>query len=177
VKRVQKARVGFRQTAQGVPVLWESSVQPAARWHALGDGPVQYFASSAEGAWAEWLRHEEIKNPDELNDVIRVLWYADLGERTLAQPELSRKVLFGNADVYPQCQAEAKRLQGAGEVGLEVVSAALTHTLLYRTDNGTKTEQGEALVYVLFGVQPKLKASRVSEGGIPDILGRVRHFE
>jgi hypothetical protein len=177
VKRVQKARVGFRQTAQGVPVLWESSVQPAARWHAFGDGPVQYFASTGEGAWAEWLRHEEIKNPEELNDVIRVLWVAELGEHSLAQPELSRKVLLGNEDVYPQCQAEAKRLQDAGEVGLEVVSAALGHTLEYRTENGMKVEQGEALVYVLFGVQPKLRASRVSEGGIPDILERVRPFQ
>jgi hypothetical protein len=177
VKRVKKKRLGFRQTAQGVPVLWESSVQPAARWHTLGDGPLQYFASSPEGAWAEWLRHEEIKNPAELNDVTRVLWCAELGEAALAQPELSRKVLLGNEDVYPQCQAEAKRLQDAGEAGLEVVSAALTHTLECRTDNGVKVETGEALVYVLFGAQPKLRASRVSEGGLPDILGRVRHFE
>lgn len=177
MKRIKKSRVGFRQTAQGVPVLWESSVQPAARWHALGDGPVQYFASTGEGAWAEWLRHEEIKNPEELNDVIRVLWVADLGEAALAQPDLTRRVILGDTGAYPACQREAKRLHDAGEVGLEVVSAALTHTLLYRTENGTKTEEGEALVYVLFGIQPKLKASRVSEGGIPDILGRVRHFE
>jgi hypothetical protein len=175
VNRLKKFRIGFRQTAQGVPVLWESSQQPAARWHALGDGPVQYFASSAEGAWAEWLRHEEIKNPDELNDVIRVLWSADLGEMALVGPELSREVLLG--DVYEPCRVEAKRFQDLGEAGLETVSAALSHTLEYRTDNGVKVEKGEALVYVLFGTQPKLKASRVSDGGIPDLLERVRHFQ
>lgn len=174
MKRVKKRRTGFRQTAQGVPVLWESSLQPAARWHALGDGPVQYFASSPEGAWAEWLRHEEIKNPEELNDVIRVLWVAELGERVLAQPELSKRVLLG--DVYEPCQREAKRLQDTGEAGLETLSAALTHVLLYRTDHGTQVEEADALVYVLFETQPKLQAARVSEGGIPDILGRVRHF-
>jgi hypothetical protein len=156
-------------------VLWESSQQPAARWHALGDGPVQYFASSPEGAWAEWLRHEEIRNPDELNDVIRVLWAADLGEAALAKPDLPLKVLLGND--YAPCQKEAKRLQDLGEAGLETLSAALTYTLFYRTDNGTKTEEGAALVYVLFASQPQLEASRASIGGIPNILERVRHFE
>jgi RES domain len=175
VKRIKRTRTGFRQTALGLPFLWESSQQPAARWHAQGDGPVQYFASSAEGAWAEWLRHEEIKNADELNDVVRVLWTADLGEAVLAQPELSRKVLLG--DQYQACQQEAKRLQDSGEAGLETLSAALTHTLEYRTDNGMKSEEGEALVFVLFGVHPKLRASRVSEGGIPNILERVRQFQ
>jgi hypothetical protein len=40
--------------------LWESAAQPSARWHGLDDEPVQYFADTPDGAWAEFLRREGI---------------------------------------------------------------------------------------------------------------------
>ena len=39
------------------PFLWESSAQPAGRWHGSGEGPCHYFADTPYGAWAELLRH------------------------------------------------------------------------------------------------------------------------
>jgi hypothetical protein len=51
----------FRHADPSLPFLWEDVGQPPARWHGDGDGPVQYFTDTPDGAWAEFLRHEEIK--------------------------------------------------------------------------------------------------------------------
>ena len=53
----------YRHADTRLPFLWESSGQPAARWHADDEGPVQYFSETPDGAWAEFLRHEEITAP------------------------------------------------------------------------------------------------------------------
>ena len=49
----------FRQADPRYPFLWSDVSQPAARWHAVGEGPAHYFADTPDGAWAELLRHEE----------------------------------------------------------------------------------------------------------------------
>jgi len=53
----------YRHTDPRFPFLWESGGQPAGRWNAEGEGPVNTFADRPEGAWAELLRHEEITDP------------------------------------------------------------------------------------------------------------------
>ena len=58
--------IGFRQVDARYPFLWEDSRQPEGRWHAAGDGPAHYIADTPDGAWAEFLRHEEITDPDDL---------------------------------------------------------------------------------------------------------------
>ena len=50
----------FRQTDHRYPFLWESAEQPPGRWHGAGEGPAHYCADTPDGAWAEFLRHEEI---------------------------------------------------------------------------------------------------------------------
>jgi hypothetical protein len=49
--------------------LWEAASQPAARWHADGEGPAQYLADTPVGAWAEFLRHEGITDEADLSGV------------------------------------------------------------------------------------------------------------
>ena len=44
----------FRHADPRRPFFWESSVQPAGRWHAAGDGPVQYLADTPDGAIPTW---------------------------------------------------------------------------------------------------------------------------
>lgn len=46
----------------------------SARWHGPGEGPVQYFADTPDGAWAEFVRHEGITEESELVNVRRALW-------------------------------------------------------------------------------------------------------
>ena len=60
--------IGFRHADPRYPFLWEGAGQPAARWHAAGDGPAHYFCDTPDGAWAEFLRHEEISDPDDFGD-------------------------------------------------------------------------------------------------------------
>ena len=53
----------YRHTDPRFPFLWESAGQPGSRWNVAGEGPVNTFADTPEGAWAELLRHEEIADP------------------------------------------------------------------------------------------------------------------
>ena len=75
---------GFRHADHRYPFLWESAAQPAGRWHADGDGPCQYLADTPDGAWAEFLRHEEITDPDDLPGITRSLWAVEVPDPVLA---------------------------------------------------------------------------------------------
>src|SRR5262249_12367623 len=77
---VSRDMIGFRHTDPRFPFLWEEASQPAARWHAAGEGPVHYFCDTPDGAWAEFLRHEEITDPADLITIRRTIWAVDLGE-------------------------------------------------------------------------------------------------
>ena len=72
--------MGFRHTDPRYPFLWEDTSQPAGRWHSQDERPVQYFCDTPDGAWAEFLRHEEITEPEDLRTIRRALWAVDLGE-------------------------------------------------------------------------------------------------
>ena len=90
----------FRHTDPRFPFLQEAAGQPAARWHAPGEGPVHYFADTADGAWAEFLRHEEITDPADLAGIARAIWSIDLPRpRTV---ELRASEAFGrlNLDIF-----------------------------------------------------------------------------
>jgi hypothetical protein len=65
--------VGFRHGDPRFPFFWESDRQPEGRWHGSGEGPVQYLADTPDGAWAEFLRHEEITEVADLAGVRRRL--------------------------------------------------------------------------------------------------------
>ena len=41
--------IGFRHADHRYPFLWESNAQSAGRWHADGEGPVQYLADTPTG--------------------------------------------------------------------------------------------------------------------------------
>src|SRR5207237_7071664 len=71
--------MGFRQVDARYPFLWEDHRQPAGRWHADGDGPAHYFSDTPDGAWAEFLRHEEITDAADLSTIRRQIWAVDIG--------------------------------------------------------------------------------------------------
>src|ERR1700686_738016 len=85
--------------------LWESTDQPPARWHGPGEGPVQYFADTPDGAWAEFLGHEGIAEEADLVKVRRPLGAIELrtcvsGEVLGGAPSLSESVLTGGISPY-----------------------------------------------------------------------------
>ncbi len=122
------ARLCFRHCDWRLPFLWQSDRLPAARWHGDGDGPANYFADTPIGAWAEFLRHEEITGPADLAGIQRSLWLVELPDDGYAAPRLSATVKTGGLSSYPTCQAEARRLRRKGAQRLEAPAAALLST-------------------------------------------------
>ena len=174
-------RVGFRHCDPRFPFLWQEASQPAARWHADGEGPANYFADTPVGAWAEFLRHEGITDPADLAGVRRSLWAAAVPEDGYATTSLPDRTLFGDQSTYPACQAEAARLRAGGAERIEVRGAAvLPGRAAGWTANptlATARSPRDGLVWVLFG--PSDVAGWIAvDGGAPPalVLPLVRHF-
>ena len=179
--------IGFRHADHRYPFLWETSAQPGGRWHADGEGPVQYLADTPDGAWAEFLRHEEITDPDDLPGITRSLWAVEVPDQVLADAHLvpsggmAASDITGGTETYPACQdyARAQRLRGVTD--MVATSAALcpggAHGQV--TDNGLRdAENRDGTTWVLFGRRPELRGWRVVDRGAPParILGLTRHL-
>jgi hypothetical protein len=174
---------GFRHGDSRYPFFWESSRQPAARWHASGEGPVQYLADTPDGAWAEFLRHEEITDPADLAGVDRRLWAVELpGDiDAAAAPDLDQRDLFGDLASYSACQAEARRLRADGAQAIVAPSAALRPGEAggQLTDGGLKdAPERDGVVWVLVGARPDLRGWAAVDSGSPPlrVLWRVRYM-
>lgn len=171
----------YRHNDSRYPFLWEEASQPSARWHRVGHGPAQYFADTPGGAWAEFLRHEEITDAVDLEGVSRALWAVEVGDPATSVPELPEVVSRGGRDSYPECQDEAARLRADGATALLAKSAALQDG----TAGGWRVELGlrdgpraDGRAFVLFGTRPDLVGWLVVDRGRPPIqlLAAVRHF-
>lgn len=171
--------IAYRNAPPGVPFFWESSDQPAGRWHAGGEGPVQYLATTPDAAWAEFLRQAEITDPDEVPDVRRALWAVEIADdQAYEHPTLAAGQLTGGAATYAACQAEARRLRDGGASALRAPSAAIRPGPSgFRVDRGLvqgPSQTDETLV--LFGRRPDLRGWRACAEGHPgpELLPRVR---
>jgi hypothetical protein len=173
----------FRHCDRRFPFLWESSTQPGARWHAEGEGPVQYFADTPSGAWAEFLRHEGVREEKDLDGIRRALWAVEVPVEALdvREPALDPAVLRGGPDAYPRCQAQARRLRNAGAQAVRAPSAALKSGAAagWVVDGGERgSAPRDGVVLALFGGQAACIGWPVVEAGAPPerVLDRVRHF-
>jgi hypothetical protein len=142
---------------------------------------VQYLADTPDGAWAEFLRHEEIVDPDDLAGIERSLWAVEVPDADHGVPVLPAKVMLGGRDTYPRCQREARRLRRSGADRLVAPCAALVPATPsgWRTDGGLV--QGEPLderTWALFGRFPQVVAWVAGDSSRPrpDLLERVNHF-
>jgi hypothetical protein len=172
----------YRHADPRFPFLWETSDQAPARWHGPEEGPVQYFADTPDGAWAEFLRHEGIADEAELFNVRRALWAIELPDDLATDaPKLSHAVLTGGVDTYAACQAEARRLVANGATAVSAPSAALVPggARGWKVDGGLKlAPERDANVLALFGPRPDLTGWAACYTGSPrpDLLARVRQF-
>jgi hypothetical protein len=175
---------GWRHCDPRYPFLWQTSAQPAARWHGEGEGPANYFADTPSGAWAEFLRHEGITDEADLAGVRRSLWMVELPAapaRKVGYPRLADAVLFGDERSYPACQAEAQRLRAAGASRLEVRGAALlpgqARGWLAGATLTREQRPRDGLVWVQFGAAALVGWVAVHAGSPPaEVLGLVRHL-
>lgn len=104
--------IGFRHCDRRFGLLWLTTAQPEARWQATGEGPANYFADTPTGAWAEFLRHEQITDDADLAGVRRSLWVVELPDDGLCDAGAARRgasrrssQLFG----LPSGSAQASR--------------------------------------------------------------------
>lgn len=172
--------MAFRHADSRFPPLWESDAQPAARWHAAQQGPVQYFADTPDGAWAEFLRHEEITDPADLETIERAVWVIETPDEGYADVDLPPAVLTGGLDTYADCQEEARRLRAAKAPGIQARSAALKSggAAGWRVETGVQPGPArDGWVRVLFGPRPDLVGWRAAVGRpSADLLSHVRHL-
>ena len=164
--------VWFRNADRRWPFFWEDASQPPARWHGPSEGPAQYLADTPDGAWAEFLRHEEITDPAELPGIRRNLWAIEVpsDDPSPRVPDLPGDLLQGGLDSYSDCQREARRLRADGVTSLEAPSAALY-------DGGARGELTRAglieanardgRVRVLYGPRPDLRGWLCAGQGQP----------
>lgn len=173
----------YRHTDPRFPFLWESAEQPTGRWNGPGEGPVQYFADTPDGAWAEFLRHEGISQESEVVNVRRALWAVEFpDELSLEEPRLAREVLTGGLGTYQSCQEEARRLRARGARGLRAPSAALqpggAHG--WKVEGGLQpARQRDGSVVALFGTRPEAVGWAAAAAAHPrtELLSSVRLIE
>lgn len=174
--------IAFRQADPRYPFLWEGPRQPAGRWHADGDGPAHYFADTPDGAWAEFLRHEEITDVDDLATIRRQMWAVDIGDAAAARMTLPAETLTGGPDTYPRCQQEARRVRNDGHARLIARSAALVPggARGMRVSDGVHADAArDGDVIVIFGSPDSLVGWIAADAASPpaDLLGRVNHYK
>ncbi len=172
----------FRHVDPRYPFLWETPDQPPARWHDVGDGPVHYLSDTSDGAWAEFLRHEEITDPADLAGVERTMWAVEILDAPGRRSGLPLAVVTGGPATYERCRRYARRLRAEGDAGFSVEGAALRRGEAsgWRVENGLQPgPDRNGRVLVLFGPRPDLVGWPAATAGRPPtyLLDRVRRFE
>ena len=173
--------IGFRQIDARYPFLWEGRDQPAARWHGEGEGPAHYLADTPHGAWAEFLRHEEITDAEDLETIHRQIWAVEIDDSPAVPVRLPMAVVTGGLESYERCQQEARRLRAGGASRLIAPSAALLPGGAAGNVVSSGQQSGpprDGRVIIVFGQPQKMMGWMVANAARPheDLLARVRHF-
>jgi len=174
--------IAYRHVDSRFPFLWESADQPPARWHGPGEGPVQYFADTPDGAWAEFLRHEGITEESELINVRRALWAIEFPDDLAAEtPRLPPAILTGGIETYEACQKEARRLRANGTKVLRAPAAGLLPggARGWKVDGGLQpAAERDGIILAVFGPRPDAVGWAAAFPGRPRsaLLMRVRHL-
>lgn len=145
-------RLGLRVCDRRYPFLWTASGQQAGRWNRDGDEPVHYLANSPTVAWAEWIRHQEIEDPEDLEGVAAALWAVLMPEHWTQQDlqpvNLSMELVLGTTPEAKHARlALVDQLKRQGARGLLAPTAALhqSETALPCTRVLDGTEEADVL--------------------------------
>jgi len=174
--------IGFRQVDARYPFLWEASTQPAGRWHAESDGPAHYFADTPDGAWAEFLRHEEITDAADVRTIRRQLWAVEIGDAPAVPVSLPEAIVMGDVGTYARCQREARAIRSAGAKRIIARSAALVRggARGFVVNRGVQRATArDGHVVVIFGPPAEFVGWVAADAGQPsvDLLDRVHHYQ
>ena len=171
--------IAFRHTDPRFPFLREDASQPTGRWNATGE-LTHYFCDTPDGAWAEFLRHEEIDDPEDILTIRRALWAVDIGDAPTQIPDLPYETMTGGLETWPVCQKAAQQHRTRTD-GMSTQSAALKSGGAHgwRVDGGLQLgPEQDGKVFVLFGPRPDLVGWAATVNGRPgvELLTDVKHF-
>ena len=172
--------IGFRHTDTRFPFLQEQASQPAGRWNAAGE-LTHYFSDTPDGAWAEFLRHEDIVDAQDLATIRRAIWAVEIGDEPTTLPDLPPETMTDGPESWSACQQRATDLRKFGASGVTAPSAALRSggARGWRVDVGLQPgPERDGKIVALFGPRPDLIGWAASVEGRPgeELLARVRHF-
>jgi RES domain-containing protein len=175
---IELAATFFRYSSYDVP-FWIRANTTDERWHSAGDGATQYLSATADGAWAELIRNENLRSEGDLALVAMPFWQAQIDQGHIADYgdfEKADRAGFDPesliTDDHAACQEEGRRLRAAGFAGVLYPSAALPG------------EQNIALfgpkILLPWGAARRLAsgipATQITVGSPPSVLlPRVRH--
>lgn len=172
-------RLFYRYSSYDTP-FWDRESSRPGRWHAPGEGPAQYLTMTADGAWAELIRAEELSTEEEVAMVSVNMWTVEVSCMMIADYSTFEKAEAAGFhaealidDDYSRCQLEGARLRELNYQGVLAPSAALPGEV-------NLTLFGPRL-HSTWGRQPVLKsflpATILTKGAPPPgLLGRVRHI-
>lgn len=129
-----------------------------------------------------FLRHEEIRDPEDLATVRRAIWAIEIHDEPATPSALPVAIHTGGLDTYKACQADARRLRALGTMRLDAPSAALLSNSAsgHCVDGGlTPGPLREERTTVLYGNRPSLVGWQAAYEGQPsrELLWRVKHFD
>lgn len=169
----------FRHADPRFPFLREDSSQSAGRWNAVGE-LTHYFCDTPDGAWAEFLRHEEIDDPRDIVTIRRAIWAIEIGQPPTLEPDLPRDILLGGPESWPECTRFAQSHRDKVSA-IAAPSAAMqpggAHG--WRVDGGLQHGPArDSRVIALFGPRPDLVGWAASIEGrpSPELIADVRYL-
>jgi RES domain-containing protein len=131
-QRIDYDDVAFRWSDYDVP-LWTRPNTSPLRWNRAREAPTQYLSLTPEGSWAELIRAERLRTPQELRLVSMPMWVLKVRETNLADYSTFERAHAAGFppdalvdEDYERCQAEAQRLRERGFRGVLAPSAALS---------------------------------------------------
>jgi RES domain-containing protein len=160
--------------------FWARENSRPGRWHAHGDGPTQYMSTSAEGAWAELIRREELRSEDEVAMVSVSMWAIAIAQQMIVDYSTFERAEAAGFDPealvdddYERCQREGRRLRALNYSGILAPSAALPDALNL-TIFGARTASTWGRAPLLASSLP---ATIITKGAPPPgLLARVRRI-
>lgn len=124
-------RLFYRYSSYDTP-FWDRESTRPGRWHAQGEGPAQYLTMTADGAWAELIRAEELSSEEAISLVSVNMWTVEVSCNMildLSSFERAEEAGFSAEalidDDYSRCQQEGTRLRELNYAGVLAPSAAL----------------------------------------------------
>jgi RES domain-containing protein len=173
--------VVFRYANYDTP-LWVRPNSSPGRWNVAGDPPTQYFSSSANAAWAELARAENLVDAGELAMASTIMWAVDLHTEAIVDYTDFDKAKWAGlspesliSDDYASCQNERNRLVANGYRGILGPSAALPGAMSLTVFGARAASQ--------WGVLPRLASCMaccaVARGAPADcvrLVEQVRYF-